>query len=866
MKRFPWIWQKEKGESDGALKLVQQRFAHFLSLLDANNRVLKLMADFEEKVHGDFLFDVNYIHSNLAEIRAGVRQIIEAMIEVGGSDYEVLRERYEQIEAELVAVLTGKRPIPPDELTIVFEELDRARAASVGGKNAQLGEITSKLGLPVPGGFAISAWAYKRFVDVNDLQRRIDQCIERVDFTRFADLAWMSEKIQSLVLASEVPADLEQAIRQSVDDLQRRTGADRFALRSSAIGEDTHVSFAGQYRSLLNVRADEVVDRYREVLAGKFTPKAIYYQLSHAYRESELAMCVGCIAMIDAVSSGVVYTRHPVQSDDDCLLINSVFGLGQLLVDGTLTPDVFRVERDTGRLLESTPARKEVRLVMSPESGTEIEPVPELDQASPSIDDARLGELARMGQLLESHYGAPQDIEWALDREGRLFLLQARPLKLVRARDPAEEPDLSGLKRILSGGTSVCPGAGSGTVYRAASSADLPGVPDDCVLVAPHPFPGLFAAMGRVAALVTEVGGVASHLATLARESGVPTIMGAPQARRLRPGDVVTVDATHGAIYVGAHPDVVEARKHEREAPQDNELLMLLERVLTHVVPLNLLHPADPGFTAENCRTFHDITRFCHQRAMQEMLEGARGLGRRESIGLRLKTDIPLPVKVVYLDRDPEEHQKKRWVTEDEIRCEPMRALWQGIKDEGWPQPREEVVGVPLKVGGGKAPDGRGQFTEDSYAILSQEYMIASLRMGYHFTTIEAICTDEPNKNFIRLQYKHGGAAMDRRLRRLALVTRILRAMGFEISSKGDFLDSRIAYLRCRDVQRKLRLIGRLTLMTKQLDMALSNDSIAEWYTQDFMRKLGLQENASPPREPERDEDPAKCGLREKPR
>ena len=355
MKWPPWLWPTAKGETDGALQLVQRRFAHFLALLDANNRALKLVADFEEKANGDFLFDVNYIHSTLAEVRSGVRQIIESMIEVGGADYEVLRERFDQIESELVTVLTGKRPIPPDELTIVFEELDRDRAASVGGKNAQLGEITSKLGLPVPGGFAISAWAYKRFIDANDLQRRIDQCIEQVDFTRFADLAWMSEKIQSLVLASKVPDDLEQAIRRSVEDLQCRTGADRFALRSSAIGEDEHVSFAGQYRSLLNVRADDVVDRYREVLAGKFTPKAIYYQLSHAYRESELAMCVGCIAMIDAASSGVIYTRHPVQPDDDCLLINSVFGLGQLLVDGTLTPDVFRVERETGRLLESTP-------------------------------------------------------------------------------------------------------------------------------------------------------------------------------------------------------------------------------------------------------------------------------------------------------------------------------------------------------------------------------------------------------------------------------------------------------------------------------------------------------------------------------
>ena len=153
MKWLPWIWQKEKGESDDALQIVQQRFAHFLNLLDANNRVLKLFGDIEEKGSGDYLFDVNYIHSSLAELRAGVGQIIESMIEVGGADYVPLRERARHIQAELVAVLTGKRPAPQDDLTIPFERLDRDRVASVGSKNAQLGEIGARLGLPVPGGF-----------------------------------------------------------------------------------------------------------------------------------------------------------------------------------------------------------------------------------------------------------------------------------------------------------------------------------------------------------------------------------------------------------------------------------------------------------------------------------------------------------------------------------------------------------------------------------------------------------------------------------------------------------------------------------------------------------------------------------------
>ena len=155
MKWLPWIWQKER-RRDGrsALRLVQRRFAHFLSLLDANNRVLKLFSDFEEKAHGDFLFDINYIRSTLAEIRDGVRQIIEAMIALGGADYAGAAGAFRRRSTPSWPPSSpASRPIPPDELTISFEELDRDRAASVGSKNAQLGEITSKLGLPVPGGF-----------------------------------------------------------------------------------------------------------------------------------------------------------------------------------------------------------------------------------------------------------------------------------------------------------------------------------------------------------------------------------------------------------------------------------------------------------------------------------------------------------------------------------------------------------------------------------------------------------------------------------------------------------------------------------------------------------------------------------------
>jgi len=577
------------------------------------------------------------------------------------------------------------------------------------------------------------------------------------------------------------------------------------------------------------------------VLASKFTPKAISYLRSHAFRESELAMCVGCISMVDAAAAGVLYTRNPVQPEDPCVVINSILGLGQLLVDGTLTPDVFRVDRYTREVVESQPAVKCVRLVMRPDSGTTTEQVPESSASLPSVDDETLSALARMGMRLEQHYGEPQDVEWVVNRQGELFLLQTRPLRVARPPTSSREPDLSGLETLAEGGATVCPGAGAGPVYHASSSADLPEVPDGCVLVARHPFPGLFAVRRRFRALVTEVGGVASHVATLAREYGVPTVMGLPGACAIPEGTEVTVDATGARLYAGLQPGLLEARRLADDREDDDAMLGLLRRLLSHVSPLNLLHPADPGFTPQNCRTLHDITRFCHQRALQEILERASGLGRRENIGIRLKSKIPLPVKLVYLDQEAEDHRDRRSLEEHEISSDPMRAFWSGVTAQGWPAPPRDRPGPALSVTGVGRGTGQSKFAEDSYAILSREYMIVSLRMGFHFTTIEAMCTDEPNKNFVGVQLKDGGATLDRRIQRLKLMTRILSALGFENASKGDFLDSHIAYLDREGVREKLRIVGRLTIMTKQLDMVLSNDAITDWYTRDFMRKLGLE-------------------------
>ncbi len=829
-------------ERAAALAEIQRRFSGFLALLDGNKRVLGVIADLEEKSQGEHLFDINYIRASLETLRSGIGDIVERMIELGGEAYLPLRERQATIFGRIEEILEGRRPLPEDDYTIPLLELGRERASSVGGKAAQLGELGSRLGLPVPEGFAISAWAYKRFVDENRLQERIGQHIGGLDVRRHQDLERASAAIQTMILESPVPDDLARSIEGACRDLTRRSQATRLALRSSAIGEDSQWSFAGQYRTYLGVCPDDVVDRYRQVLAGKFSPEAIYYLLSHDLQEHELAMSVACVAMVDAVASGVVYTRDPVRPEDDSLLVQSIFGLGQYLVDGTLTPDLFRLSRKDASIQAVELADKPVRLSLQPDGTVTAEDVPQALRSAPSTSDDQLRTLAAYATRIEEHYGVPQDIEWAVGRDGRIRLLQTRPLRVARAARPSSVVDVSGLLALCTGGTTVCLGAGAGAVCIVTGPRDLGRVADGAVVVSPRPFPGLITVMGKARAIVTEVGGVASHMATLAREHRVPALGGVVGATEIPEGTRVTVDATTGVIFAGEHSDLVAARRPEPELFEDAAIFGLLEQVLAWVVPLHLLHPSAPEFRAERCETLHDITRFAHQRAMEEIFKGATEREPGERLGRRLKTDIPLEVHLIYMDRPARGAAARRAVSEDQIGSAPLQAFWDGVREEGWPAHARPVnlSGFVSVVSTQMGTGSREDFAKASFALLSQQYMLLSLHLGYHFTTFEAMCSDDPTKNYIRMQFKGGGASADRRLRRIGLMMEVLSLLGFEHASKGDFLDSLVAYEEAPSILAKLVKLGRLSMLTKQLDMALSNDAVARWYTEDIARKLGL--------------------------
>ncbi len=834
----------KRQEVEETLRTIQEQFKNFQALLEQNNQVLQVISDMEEKSHGEYLFDLNYIRLSLDKVRKGIREIIEQMIMLGGSRYDSMRSCFAGIDAEISQLLPGSRTVEETPYILWFEQLGREHALCVGSKNAQLGELRSQLGLDVPHGFAITAWAYKQFLATENLQERIHRRINQLDIRRHAALVEVSDAIRAMVESCPVPEELSEVILASYDELAAKAGTDRVAVRSSGIGEDSLFSFAGQYATFLNVGRDQIMDCYRKVVASKFTPQAIYYFLSHSLAEADLEMSVGCVEMVDPVASGVIYTRNPVAPEEDSLLIHSVLGLGESLVDGTLIPDMFKMSRSEAVLLESSVAQKSARLAMNAEGGTIQQRVRKEDRGEPSLSPEALGRLVEIGLNVEAHYACPQDIEWAIDEEQRIYILQTRPLHVMNYETNVPLPDRASYEILLEGGTTACPGAGAGPVFKVMSSRDLSGLPDGIVLVAPTPFPGLITAMGKAKAIVTEMGGVASHMATLAREFRIPTLVGLPEASSLPEGLLVTVDATRGLIANGHQQDLVEAHRAAGiHLFEDTPLFKGFRKILRLVSPLNLLHPTDPDFTLENCRTLHDITRFAHQMAMEEMFCVASSLEDTEKIGLQLKSEIPLSVNILFLDRSMDDYDFKRGLDQSEIDSVPMKAFWSGMLEQGWPRGPDMGgdMGLPSALATTAPTREADSFSVKSYAILSKTYMMLCLHLGYHFTTVEALCTEETSKNFIRFQHKDGGASLGRRIRRIRLVESLLTHLGFESTSHADFLDASLAYADAASIVEKLRLMGRISLMTKQLDMALSNDAITRWYTKDYLKQLGLE-------------------------
>jgi pyruvate,water dikinase len=820
------------------------RYHQFKLLLNANNKALEIMAEMEEALRGTWPFGMSFVRSRSTSISTNVFQIVRHLNELSEGKYKVLYGRFKEIQKQINPFIYPKTATKEGPLVLPLRDVDRDMADQTGSKLANLGEIRNRIQLRVPDGFVITAQAYHRFMEQNELQAEIDKRIQATDVDRVDKLYDLSAGIQQLIIGSSLPEYLERDILKNYSLLKRdEEKGPTVAMRSSALGEDlAGTSFAGQYRSELNVSEENLIQSYKEIIASKYGVPAMSYRFNRGIRDEDVAMCVGCICMVDAVAGGVVYSRDPMRIRDDAIVINSVWGLPKSVVDGSTNPDFFLISRgDPIKIMRKEIAVKEQKFVCYSDEGVCRLDMNDKDRNLPSLSDKNAIELARLAIRLEDYYGIPQDIEWAIEEDGSITLLQCRPLQKTEVQQKFGYQEKTGREWtnsvLLQGGMTASPGAAAGPVYIVKKDIDTFRFPQGAVLVTAQALPRWATLLNRAAAVVTEQGSIAGHLGNVSREFGVPALFGLRGAiDELKNGELITVDADSLTVYEGRVDAFLKKTEKSKNLMEGSPVFEALNGASMLIIPLNLLDPVAPEFRPHNCRTFHDITRFSHEKAVEEMFNFGKDHHFLERSSKQLLCEVPMQWWVLNLDDGFHEEVEGKHVKLENICSIPMLALWEGITAVPWAGPPpvdgKGFMSVMFQATANTAlvPGMRSQYADRNYFMISKNYCSLTSRLGFHFSTVETLVSERSNENYISFQYKGGAADYQRKRRRIVFIKDILEKYDFRVDVKEDSLIARLEDYEEDFMKKRLKILGYLTMHTRQLDMIMANKSKVNYY------------------------------------
>jgi pyruvate,water dikinase len=834
------LWNRIVGHKPD-LVAFPEIFEHFQALLQDHQQVMELIADLGEKSGGEYIFDRKYLMDTCEKIQTLLLRMVKGLNLITSNRYLDLFQALDRIFIPLGAELRGRLVLSKEmPLVIGLRAAPADRPELIGGKAGHLAVAIQHLNLPVPAGFIITTRGYRVFLEQNHLEERIHALLE--DWVAGEhDERQTSRQIQYTILAGVAPHEMAVEMRR-----QAEKGGEGWAVRSSAYGEDGELSFAGLHESLLHVPARGIIKAYKNVLASLYSPEALIYREKMGMLGEEAAMAVLCQEMIPSRASGVIHTLDVSGKERDCLVIFASWGLGRTVVGGKGPADRFVVERDyPHRIRIQEIARKEKQFRAMAGGGEEEVPVPQEDQSRASLSAAAIETLVRWGLILERYFKRPQEIEWALDQEGNCWVLQSRALLLPKPAAPPRQDicETCALYTILiqDAGVVAHAGVGAGMVAQVTADADMDRFPEEAVLVTKYTAPWLARIVPKASAIVTERGSAAGHLATIAREFRVPTLVGVEKATEiLAEGMKVTVDTKQRTIYEGRVNELLQYELVQSLAFEDAPEFRLLRRILARIAPLHLIDPQDPNFTPEGCQSVHDVIRFIHEKAVEELMDLPRFVKRFKGVRIfTLVSDIPLGLKILDLGGGiAPEAQGTRLLPQD-IRSGPMKALWAGLSGPGvW-----STEPVPVDFQGMMSSltktwaETPGAITVSGFnlAVISETYMNLHLRLGYHFNLVDARMEPEASRNHIYFRFVGGVTDLTRRSRRAQLLEKILSQFHFKVDTKGDLVVAKVLHLPRDDMEQRLQALGRLIGFTRQLDIQLRSDEDVPDFVEAFL-------------------------------
>ena len=445
--------------------------------------------------------------------------------------------------------------MPMLPLVVDFKKIDKHDISLVGGKGANLGEMANA-GFPVPPGFAVTVPAYELFLKENAIAEHIYDILKPVDVEDPNQLEGASKKIQKLIVNSKFPKEVAIDLFSSYKKLSGLFKSALVAVRSSATAEDLPgMSFAGQQATFLNIRGENNLQlAVRECWASLFTPRAIYYRTQNKIAHEKVGISVIIQKMVQSDVSGIMFSIDPVTNMKDRIVIDAVWGLGEMIVQGAYVPDHYVVQKETFSILSKAVNFQDKQLIKKGEKTIETH-VPKSLQDRIKLNEDEIIKLAKLAQKLQDHYYFPQDIEWA--KEGKeLFIVQTRPITTIKKADSEniKNTEISDQSTPILIGIPASPGIGTGEVRILKSPSEIEKVKKGDVLVAPMTSPDYVPAMKKAAAIITDEGGMTSHAAIVSREMGTPAIVGTKTATKdLKDGQLVTVNGKTGQVFAGGN-------------------------------------------------------------------------------------------------------------------------------------------------------------------------------------------------------------------------------------------------------------------------------------------------------------------------
>jgi len=833
-----WIsfWRhRRQARERQALEELKARYHAFRIFLENNGCALELIGAIDGAL--DVADDVE-VRSLGEELRSISGELVDGLNMVSGDRhlelYAVHARLFEAIGRQ--TVMLDQAPVEAP-YCLFLNEIDPALSRQIGTKAAILARLR-RMGLPVPDGFVITTQAGRCFLNGAQLSGSLRDLLRSVASGQ-ADPGITADRIREGILRAPLSEDFRKAFNAGWGKLGGE-GPLAVSARSSGVAEDRpDHSFAGQFLSVLNITSPAaLMQAYKEVLASGFSARAIAYRLNAKLPLADFNMAVLCQVMLDARCAGVLLTCDPSFPDNGRMLVSAVPGLGTLAVGGAAPADLYRPSREGNslHLQDAHIAEKTDYEAPDPRGGLRRLQVPEPDRRAALLSAEELKELVRFGRIIENLEGLPQDIEWAITRQGALQILQARPLRLAtlgqgRAAAAGGTP--------LASGACASPGIAVGRVRVARSVEELEaasqGSQGPLILLMPQGIIDAAPHLCNFEGVIVEAGNPADHLACIAREFRIPMVTGTPMAAEvIGEGRWVLLDADHGQVleapeHVRSQATAGGRRANPIQAACSRRIPLdsLRGRLRELTVPLNLTDAYGPTFSLNECRSVHDLVRLAHEMAVLAMFDaGDRVMAQAGGLLKPVDIGVPFHFLVVDLGGALSSVSHRPVLGKTDIRSTPLAAVCEGLvtPELSWHSPASAAaMGGLFSRAMLDARSARpvGSF---NYALAARDYLNLNARVEFHFAMLDTVCSRNRHANYIRFRFKGGGTGGEQCQRRARFVCEVLEANGFFSTVARDMVTASLAAAPRDLIRERLVMLGRLLGFSRLLDAAMTDD------------------------------------------